>query len=82
MNQPGFGDPQEELRQVVLRRLEAARTEKHWQPLPHQVPPPGNWRGWLLLAGRGAGKTEACAHYVDEHVNGPACLSLRQAATP
>lgn len=35
---------------------------------PHQIPPPGvpgkDWQLWLLEAGRGAGKTEACArHY-------------------
>lgn len=45
-----------------------------WTPQPHQVPPPGNWYGWLLLAGRGAGKTDACANYVAEHVKGPPCL--------
>lgn len=45
-----------------------------WRPQPHQVPPPGDWYGWLLLAGRGAGKTEACARYVVDHVNGPPCL--------
>jgi phage terminase large subunit-like protein len=45
-----------------------------WRPLPHQVPPPGGWRGWLLCAGRGSGKTDACAHYVCEHVKGPPCL--------
>lgn len=43
--------------------------------LPHQVPPPGDWRGWALIGGRGSGKTEACARYVVEHVRGPACLS-------
>lgn len=45
-----------------------------WRPLPHQIPPPGDWYGWLLLAGRGAGKTDACAAYVAQHVNGPPCL--------
>lgn len=30
-----------------------------WRPLPHQVPPPGAWDGWLMLAGRGAGKALA-----------------------
>lgn len=45
-----------------------------WKPLPHQVPPPGDWYGWLLNAGRGSGKTDAVAHYVTEHVKGPACL--------
>jgi phage terminase large subunit-like protein len=32
--------------------------------LPHQTPPPGDWRGWLLLAGRGAGKTYAGAAWL------------------
>lgn len=45
-----------------------------WTPLPHQVPPPGNWRGWLLCAGRGSGKTDTCANYVAQHVAGPPCL--------
>lgn len=40
-----------------------------WEPKdraplePHQVPPEGDWSLWLLQAGRGAGKTEACARY-------------------
>lgn len=49
-------------------------TEPRWTPLPHQKPPLGNWYGWLLLAGRGAGKTDACARYVHDHVYGPPCL--------
>lgn len=49
-------------------------TQPLWTPLPHQVPPPGDWYGWLLLAGRGAGKTDACAKYVHDHVTGPPCL--------
>jgi phage terminase large subunit-like protein len=40
----------------------------------HQVPPPQPWDVWLLIAGRGAGKTEAGARYVDEHAKGPACI--------
>lgn len=33
-------------------------------PLEHyQKPPEGDWNLWLLEAGRGAGKTEACARY-------------------
>jgi phage terminase large subunit-like protein len=38
-----------------------------WQPHPHQVPPPPPWKYWFLLAGRGAGKTEAGARYVDAY---------------
>jgi predicted phage terminase large subunit-like protein len=30
---------------------------------PHQLPPDGDWNLWLLQAGRGAGKTEACSRY-------------------
>lgn len=39
---------------------------KKWEPLPHQIPPKGDWRLWLLLAGRGSGKTDAAARYVDD----------------
>jgi phage terminase large subunit-like protein len=53
----------------------ARREADGWKPEPHQVPPPGDWYGWLLLAGRGAGKTDACAHAMVQHVNGPACMT-------
>ncbi|NNL18274.1 MAG: ATP-binding protein, partial [Boseongicola sp.] len=29
--------------------------------LPHQLPPEGDWRTWMVLGGRGAGKTRAGA---------------------
>ena len=32
--------------------------------MPHQLPPPGDWRTWLILGGRGAGKTRAGAEWV------------------
>lgn len=50
------------------------RQAMRWKPLPHQVPPGSDFSGWLLLAGRGAGKTDACARYITDHVNGPPCL--------
>ena len=31
---------------------------------PHQVPPQGDWTTWLLMGGRGAGKTKAGAEWV------------------
>ena len=31
---------------------------------PSQLPPPGDWRTWLLLAGRGFGKTRSGAEWV------------------
>jgi phage terminase large subunit-like protein len=46
----------------------------------HQKPPKDDeWSIWLLLGGRGAGKTEAGARFVDSHANGTPCL---QGATP
>lgn len=55
--------------------LLGAQLAPRWQPQPHQIPPPGNWTGWLLMAGRGAGKSKACAEYVRQHVAGPPCLA-------
>jgi phage terminase large subunit-like protein len=58
-----------------MDRLLADTFKRHtWEPLPHQVPPPGQWFGWALLGGRGIGKTDAGAAYMCEHVKGPRCL--------
>ena len=43
-------------------------TVNKWQPLPHQVPPSGDWYVWLLLGGRGSGKTMAGTHFVLDHL--------------
>jgi predicted phage terminase large subunit-like protein len=42
--------------------------------MPHQIPPEGRWRVWLLEGGRGSGKTDGAAHYLDQHCMGPACI--------
>jgi phage terminase large subunit-like protein len=39
-----------------------------WKPLPHQIPPEGIWDVWLLLGGRGSGKTMAGTHFVLSHL--------------
>lgn len=59
------------------RVIESRILKPLWRPLPHQVPPRGDWYGWALLAGRGAGKTDACARYMVDHVKGPPCLTGR-----
>src|SRR5947207_7977241 len=46
---------------------------------PNQLPPPGDWQVWLLLAGRGFGKTRTLAEWVNgyasrRHPDGPAGL--------
>ncbi len=33
---------------------------------PEQLPPPGDWNGWLVMAGRGFGKTRTGAEWVRE----------------
>lgn len=39
--------------------------------LPHQLPPKEDWRSWVILGGRGAGKTRAGAEWVRSMVEGP-----------
>ncbi|WP_254919108.1 DNA-packaging protein [Oceanicola sp. 22II-s10i] len=38
--------------------------------LDHQLPPEGDWRAWVILGGRGAGKTRAGAEWVRAQVEG------------
>ncbi|WP_260475404.1 terminase large subunit domain-containing protein [Streptomyces sp. WAC 06725] len=58
-----------------LRAKLWAKRWNRWTPYPWQVPPEHvetlGW--WLQLGGRGTGKTDGCARYMVEHVNGPAC---------
>jgi len=35
---------------------------------PSQLPPPGNWNGWVVCAGRGFGKNRAGSEWVHEEV--------------
>ena len=53
-----------------LRKREAAALQYHW-PLharDSQMPPPGDWDTWLILAGRGFGKTRTGAEWVRAQV--------------
>ena len=38
--------------------------------MEHQLPPEGDWRSWVILGGRGAGKTRAGAEWVRAQVEG------------
>ena len=63
-----LGMPERERLAGLTELTEAERRElaHHW-PLfarPEQLPPPGDWRIWLILAGRGFGKTRAGAEWV------------------
>ncbi|MGL4312247.1 MAG: DNA-packaging protein [Paracoccaceae bacterium] len=38
--------------------------------LPHQLPPEGAWKSWVIMGGRGAGKTRAGSEWVRMQVEG------------
>lgn len=43
---------------------------EHWALDGHQLPPPGNWTTWVILGGRGAGKTRAGSEWIRAQVEG------------
>jgi len=43
--------------------------------LPHQLPPGGAWKTWVIMGGRGAGKTRAGAEWVRAQVEGATPLA-------
>ncbi len=45
----------------------------------HQLPPDGDWRSWVILGGRGAGKTRAGSEWVRAQVEGPMPLDAGRA---
>lgn len=56
-------------RDDLFRRMDdatAAALENSWEAMGHtgQKPPEGDWRVWLMMAGRGFGKTRAGAEWV------------------
>ncbi|MCA0994529.1 DNA-packaging protein [Alloyangia pacifica] len=46
--------------------------------MEHQLPPEGDWRSWVIMGGRGAGKTRAGAEWVRAMVEGALPLSPGQ----
>ena len=47
--------------------------------LPHQLPPDGDWRTWVIMGGRGAGKTRAGSEWVRAEVEGGTPLAAGRA---
>lgn len=47
--------------------------------MPHQLPPEGDWRSWVIMGGRGAGKTRAGAEWVRAQVEGARPLDAGRA---
>ena len=65
---------QEEIDAFLGGLTEAALLALPWVfefwALPHQLPPEGAWRTWVVMGGRGAGKTRAGAEWVRAQVEG------------
>lgn len=60
----------DKLRAEAAERQRAAWTPYPWQTPPADIPTHGMW---LMMGGRGTGKTDGAARYVSDHVRGPAC---------
>jgi len=63
----------EATRATILKELsanEAAEILEDWRfwARPDQIAPDGNWRVWLIMAGRGFGKTRCGAEWVHEQI--------------
>jgi len=69
-----FAEPEDQqafLRSLSENALLALPYLFEFWALPHQLPPEGEWRTWVILGGRGAGKTRAGAEWVRAEVEGP-----------
>jgi len=70
-----------EQRAVFLARIGQTQNSDHlrfaWDfwGRPSQFPPPGDWSNWLILAGRGFGKTRTGAEWVRANMCGPTPLA-------
>ena len=58
------------LEMLTPDQLEALPYLFDFWAMPHQIAPPGDWRTWVILGGRGAGKTRAGAEWVRRMVEG------------
>src|SRR5262244_4105866 len=56
------------IRAMVPREANAFEHDWRYRARPEQLPPAGSWRVWLLLAGRGFGKTRCGAEWVRAEV--------------
>ena len=63
-------DPLNEL--TYSEKLALAFSWRHWRR-PEQAPPPGDWDIWMILSGRGWGKTRVGSEMIRERANRSAC---------
>ena len=62
----------------LLSDADLVALSRHWRFLarPEQLPPEGDWRSWLLMGGRGSGKTRAGAEWVHDLASSRSGLRL------
>ena len=63
-------EQEEFLKQLTDAELAALPWMWEFWAHAHQTPPKGDWRSWVILGGRGAGKTRAGAEWVRTKVEG------------
>lgn len=73
--------PEQERQAKIDALPDAVKAQLRWHwpfwARPNQLAPDGDWRTWLILAGRGFGKTEAGAQWVRDRVeNGARSIAL------
>src|SRR5205823_1921190 len=56
------------IRKLSNRQADRLLTAWKYRARPDQLEPPGDWRIWLFVGGRGAGKTRAGAEWVAEQI--------------
>ncbi|PVM90776.1 DNA-packaging protein [Caulobacter endophyticus] len=56
--------------------LAAAALARSWKAADHQTPPSDPWATWLMLGGRGAGKTFAGAGWITDQAARPCRMAL------
>ena len=64
----------------IAKLLTAARYRWTLKARANQLPPDGDWRAWLILAGRGFGKTRAGAEWVRAQIEAGRCRRMILAA--
>jgi predicted phage terminase large subunit-like protein len=64
-------------REILKARKAKEGLAPRWVPMNHQIPPDGQWHVWLLEGGRGSGKTDGAAAYVNRcAVESPIRISI------
>lgn len=76
--------PEAKRRAFVADLPEAVRAELHYDwrlwGRPKQMPPPGDWDVWMILAGRGFGKTRCGMEFFRSLIEGPTPLKAAPGA--